>query len=237
MNTTNEISSLSNSLEETLKDSDLQSVTTDLAEVITDTLLNEGLLRDIPIIGTIVGLTKASLSLNDRLLIKKLIYFLSELQDIETEKRQKLIFSIEKSDKHKIRIGEKLLYIIDKCEDHITSKYIVILFSAFLKEEITYNDFLRGSTIIQKLLVQDFEQFLETENKVLERRITQWDKGLSDFENSLITVGICATYTDPVSVRDQDDYKMSGKYVVYGGDLNTYLTDIGHTLKTNMHSC
>ncbi|OFY93819.1 MAG: hypothetical protein A3K10_03780 [Bacteroidetes bacterium RIFCSPLOWO2_12_FULL_31_6] len=66
-------------------------------------------LRDIPIVVTIIGLTKASFSLNDRLLIKKLIYFLSELQDIDIEKRQKLISSIEESDKHKIRIGEKLL--------------------------------------------------------------------------------------------------------------------------------
>lgn len=234
MNTTNEINSLSNSLEETLKDSDLQSVTTELAEAFTDTLLSEGVLRDIPVIGTIVGLTKASLNLNDRLLIKKLIYFLSELQDIGIEKRQKLISSIEQSDKHKIRVGEKLLYIIDKCEDHITSKYVAILFSAFLNEEISYQDFLRGSTIIQKLLIQDLEQFLETETKELERKITQWDKGLSDFENSLITVGICSTYTDPVSVRDQDDYKMSNKYVVDGGDLHVYLTDIGYTLKTYM---
>jgi len=227
----NEINKLSNSLEQTLKDSDLQNVTTDLAESFADTLLNDGLLKDIPIIGTIVGLTKAAISLNDRLLIKKLIYFISGLNDIDQERREKLISEIDNSETQKIKVGEKLLYIIDKSDDHYTAKYIAVLFKAFLNEEISYSQFLRCSTIIQKLLIQDLEQFIETDTKNIEAKITQYDKGISDFQNSLITSGICATDTERVTVRDQDDYKMSDKYVVEGGDLIIYFTDIGHTLK------
>lgn len=227
----NEIKKLSNSLEQTLKDSDLQSVTIDLAETFSDTLLNDGLLRDIPIIGTIVGLTKTAISLNDRLLIKKLIYFISELNDIDQTRREKLISEIDKSETQKIKVGEKLLYIIDKSDDHYTAKYIAVLFKAFLNEEINYSQFLRCSAIIQKLLIQDLEQFIDTEIKHIETSITQYDKGISDFQNSLITSGICATETERVSVRDQDDYKMSDKYMVEGGDLIIYFTEIGHTLK------
>jgi len=234
----NEIKKLSNSLEETLKDSDLQNVTIELAETFTDTLLNEGLLRDIPIIGTIVGLTKATISLNDRLLIKKLIYFISELKDIDVEKRNRLVSTIENSEKQRLKVGEKLLYIIDKCEDHITAKYISILFSAFLKEEITYTEFLRCSAIVQKLLIQDLDQFIQTKVEDIETNITEYDKGVSDFQNSLITSGICATKTERVSIRDQDDYKMSDKYVVEGGDLIINLTEIGYTLKKTLkYSC
>lgn len=47
----------------------------------------------------------------------------------------------------------------------------------------------------------------------------------------MITSGICATETERVSIRDQDDYEMSDKYVVEGGDLIIYFTEIGHTLK------
>lgn len=227
----NQIKKLSNSLEQTLKDSDLQGVTIDLAETFSDSLLNDGLLKDIPIIGSIVGLTKTAISLNDRLLIKKLIYFISELKEIEPHKRDKLISDIDNSESQRIRVGEKLLYIIDKSDDHYTAKYIAILFKAFLNEEITYSQFLRCSAIIQKLILQDIERFIETEVKDLETSITQYDKGITDFHNSLITSGICATETERVSVRDQDDYKMSEKYVVEGGDLIIYLTEIGYTLK------
>ena len=174
----NEVKKLSNSLEQTLKDSDLQNVTVDLAESFTDTLLSDGLLKDIPIIGTIVGLTKTAISLNDRLLIKKLIYFISELNDIDKEKREKLISDIDNSETQKIKVGEKLLYILDKSEDHLTAKYIAILFKAFLNSEIDYFQFLRCSTIIQRLLIQDLEQFIDTDIKDIELTYTKWDKGV-----------------------------------------------------------
>lgn len=227
----NEVKKISNSFEQTLKDSDLQNVTVDLAESFSDTLLNDGLLKDIPIIGTIVGLTKTAISLNDRLLIKKLIYFISEINDIDKEKREKLISEIDNSETHKIKVGEKLLYIIDKSDDHLTAKYIAVLFRAFLNEKIDYSQFLRCSTIIQRLLIQDLEQFIDTDVKDIEATYTKWDKGVTDFQNSLIVAGICATATESVSVRDQDDYKMSDKYVVEGGELVVYLTDIGDVLK------
>ncbi len=228
----NEINKLSKSLEETLKDSDLQNVTIDLAETFSDSILDAGLFRDIPIIGTIVGLTKTTMSLNDRLLIKKLIYFISELKDIDIKKRNRLISSIDDSENQKIKVGEKLLYIIDKCDDHIIAKYISILFSAFLKEEIIYSEFLRGSVIIQKLLVQDLEEFIKSDANMIQT--IKYNKGVSDFQNSLIVSGICATETEPVSVKDHYDYKSEEKYLVEGGNLIIYLTDIGRTLKKTL---
>ena len=219
----NEIKELSNSLESTLKDSDLQNITIDLAETFSDALLEDGLLKDIPIIGTIVGLTKVAISLNERLLIKKLLYFISELNNIDQEKRNKLISEIDNSEKERVKVGEKLLFIIDKSEDHITAKYIAIIFKAFLNEQISYSEFLRCSTIIQKIFIQDLDEFIET--------ISKYNNALSDFQNSLITSGICATETERVSIRDQDDYKMDEKYVVEGGSLVVYLTEIGNTLK------
>jgi hypothetical protein len=230
----NEIKKLSNSFEETLKDSDLLNVTIELAETFSDTLLEDGILKDIPIIGSIVGLTKAVISINDRLLIKKLIYFISEFNDIDQEKRNKLISGIDNSEKEQIKLGEKLLYIIDKSDDHITARYIAILFRAFLNEELSYSEFLRCSAIIQKMLIQDLEKFIETKVEDIETEITQYDKGISDFQNSLITSGICATETERISIRDQDDNNMSNKYIVEGGDLIIYLTEIGYILKKTL---
>lgn len=227
----NKLKKLSNSFEQTLKDTDLQNVTINLAETFSDTFLNEGLIKDIPIIGTIVGLTKTAISLNDRLLIKKIIYFISELSDIDQLKRKKLISKINSSEKQKIKVGEKLLYIIDKSEDHYIAKYIAILFKAFVNEEISYSEFLRCSSIIQRLLIQDIEQFIESEINELELIITEYDEGLNDFQHSLIISGVCATETERISVQDQDDYKMSDRYVVEGGNLSVYLTDIGFKLK------
>lgn len=227
----NELNKLSNSLNKTLRDSDLQNVTTNLAETISDSLLNDGILKDVPIIGTIVGLTKTAINLNDRLFLKKIIHFITEIKDVEPHKRKKLIADIEKSEKIKIKVGEKLLYIIDKCDDHISAKYVAKLFNAFLKEEIKYSDFLRGTVIIQKTFIDDLEYFIDTKTEDLEKTITQYDDTITDIENSLINSGLCGMLTDQVSIRDQDDWKMSDKYIVEGGGLVIYLTDIGHLIK------
>jgi hypothetical protein len=51
-----ELDKITNSFEETLKDTDLQNATIGLAESLTDSLLIDGAAKDIPIIGTIVGI-------------------------------------------------------------------------------------------------------------------------------------------------------------------------------------
>ncbi|MFV0212494.1 hypothetical protein OBK22_11910 [Empedobacter falsenii] len=230
----NQLSEISNSFEETLKDNELQDVTFDLAETFTDAILSDGILKDIPIIGTIVGLTKASINFKDRLFIKKLIYFMSEISEIDKVKRNRMIQKIDESKEEKIKIGEKLIYIIDKCEDHISTQYISKLFKSFLNEEITYDEFLRGAIIIQKIYIKDFEKFLKSEYREIEISIGKHESGITDFHSSLINVGICASSTEPMEVRDQDDYEMRNKYVVEGGNEIVYLTNIGDTLKKKL---
>ncbi|WP_291117519.1 hypothetical protein [Empedobacter sp. UBA7248] len=230
----NEISKLSNSLELTLKDSELQNVSIDLFETLIDSILSEGILKDIPIIGTIVGLTKASINFKDRLFIKKLMYFISEIKEIDIEKRKKMISKIDSSEKIKIKVGEKLIYILDKCDDHIVSQYTGMLFKSFLNEKLQYEDFLRGVQIIQKIYIGDLERFIDSEYSEIENNITSYNPGLSDFQSSLINVGICASETGEINVRDQDDWKSYEKYIVEGGDEIIYLTEIGIKLKNNL---
>lgn len=221
---------LNNSFSDTLKDSNLQSVSIELGEVIADSFLQEGLLKDIPIIGTIVGLGKSSISISDHLFLKKIIHFIVGIKHIEKEKRNKLISKIESSKKYRIKVGEKLLYIIDKCEDHIATQYIAKLFTAFLDEQISYPEFLRGATVIQRIFIEDLNYFLTAPLEELSKEFDA-EYYLSDFEANLISAGLCATGSESISIRDQDDWKMDNKYVVEGGATILFLTDIGKTLR------
>lgn len=227
----NVINDLSDSFEVTIKDTDLQNVTIELAETITDSLYNDGLLREIPIISTLVGLTKVSLTIREQLFMKKILSFLSGIKDVDIEKRKRLISEIEKSDKQKIRVGEKLLYILDKCDDHITAKYLAMIFSAFLKQELTYSEYLRCSNIIQKLFIDDLELFIKTEINKIEVLVDTHRSGLSDFQNYLITSGICVTEMEKYIVNDEEDYESGRSYKVDGGETYIYLTEIGIKLK------
>jgi hypothetical protein len=70
-----ELKKLSNSFSQTLKDSDLQNATIGLSEVFVDSLIDDGVARDIPIIGTVIGIGKASMGIKEILFLKKIIYF------------------------------------------------------------------------------------------------------------------------------------------------------------------
>ena len=229
----NELKKVDRALIETVKDSDLQNVSTNLAETFTDSLLTDGILKEIPIIKTLVGLTKTTIGIRNRLFIKKLITFLTELKDIEPKKRAKMISEIDTKSGKKIRVGEKLIYILDKCDDHIDAKYVAQFFRVFLEEKITYNEFLRGASIIQNVFREDLEYFLESEIETFEQE-NATEESPNEDEFPLINVGILGFGYNPVSVNDQDDWKQSEKYVVSGGEAVIWVTTIGKKLKEHL---
>jgi hypothetical protein len=58
---------LSKSFEHTLKDSNLHNVSISLAEVLADSLMEDGIAKQIPIIGTVVGLGKTAIGIKESL--------------------------------------------------------------------------------------------------------------------------------------------------------------------------
>lgn len=235
-----ELTTLSNSFEETLKNSDFQNVTISLAEVFTDSLMEEGIAKDIPIIGTIIGLGKTTISIKESLFLKKIIYFISELKNISATKRHEIIDKIDKSGKFRTKVGEKLLYIIDKCDDHEKSQIIARLFSAFLLETISYDEFLRASHIVAQLIHEDLKWFVDDGPEKLREK----NHGYSDQEDghfriyeveNLATSDLFEIISPEVTVRDQDDWKVGAeggdKYIVEGSELTVYVSNIGQKIR------
>lgn len=217
---------LSDSLSITIKESNLQNVTTDLVKVAFDSILEDSVLKDLPIVGSIIGVAKAAVSINDKLFLKKVIYFLSAI-DVDPIERSKIITKIENSEKYKIKVGEKLLYIIDKSEDHISANYIAQLFNAFLKKKVRYSDFLRGSKIIENVFIEDFKYFLNTPDDELTRMIKKdiYSITFAFIENNLITSGLLKSQT----LNTSGDKQFSKVDVI-----RISITHIGRMFKENL---
>lgn len=226
-----EIKALSKSFEHTLKDSNLHNVSISLAEVLTDSLMEDGIAKQIPIIGTVVGLGKTATGIKESLFLKKIIYFISEINNIPASKRQEMIDKIDASGKFRIKVGEKLLYIIDKCDDHEESQIIACLFSGFLSGRISYDEFLRASHIISQVIIEDLEWFVKEKWK--ESNDWKYRYGLRDDcltveeARNIASTGLVKIVSPEVSVRDQDDHKMSDPYIVEGSELCVEISDIG----------
>lgn len=216
-----ELNEVINSLEITLKDSDLHNVTIDLSEVIIDNLMKNGIAKDIPIIGTIVGTGKMVLGIKEKLFLKKIIYFISELKEIPAQKRQQMIDKVDSSKKYRINIGEKLLYIIDKCDDHEKSQITARLFAAFIKEFLSYNEFLKAVSIVEKVLPTDIIKFVKDD----------WVHINLDEAGDYLNSGLVVIDSLELSVEDQWDHKINEKYIINGGELTGSVSAIGKKIR------
>jgi hypothetical protein len=233
-----ELKKLSNSLEHTLKDSDLHNVTMSLSEMVVDKLMETGIAKDIPIIGTVIGIGKATIGIKESLFLKKIVYFITELKNVSSEKRHVMIDQIDNSGNYRTKVGEKLLYIIDKCDDHEKSQIVARLFSAFLSEKISYNEFLRASHIVNQVIHEDLKWFVEGGWKK-EREENRYRYDYADQDGffrieevgSIATTGLVEIVSPEVMVRDQDDWKADDKYIVEGSELTVCITDIGKKIR------
>ncbi len=225
-----EIKRIDKSLSETLRKSDLQGVSVDITELILDSLLEESILKELPIVGSVLGIGKTVVTVKNQLFLKKILAFLSGVKDVPQEKRLRMIDQVNDSNKFRIKVGEKLVYILDKCDDYIDAKYISQLFAAFLKEEIEYQDFLKGSRIIQDLFVGDLEYFLENEPSIFSREL-YLEEAPNEDELPLINAGILQSSINPINVQDQTDHRADSKYEVSGGEVTIWITTIGDILK------
>lgn len=220
---------LSNSFDETIKDSDLQNIGGDLSELVIDSLLEDGVLKDIPVISTIIGLTNIGVKISDRILLNKILSFLFELKNIPSSKREKMIRKIDNSEKYKIKVGEKILLIIDKCNDYENSQYVAKLFSVYLNEKINYSDFLRGANIIQSIQMNDFKDFL----KLDKNKFNYGNRETLTYDDVkyLLHVGLFETNIEEINVRDQDDWKNANQpYIIEGGETTYDITLLGKIL-------
>jgi uncharacterized protein (DUF697 family) len=215
------LNNLSDSFEQTIKNTDLHSVTSNLAEVALDSVLNDGLLKDIPIIGSILGAGKTVVAIKEQLFLKKLICFLSETAEVAAEQRQKVITHIEQDEKYNIKVGEKLLFIIERCDDYEKATFVSKLFNAFLKETITYSEFLRCTSILERLYIEDLKEFI----------ISDWLQLDIDEAQDILNSGLVYLQPPVISVEDQWDHKETDKYVVSGSELTVYISTEGNIIR------
>jgi hypothetical protein len=107
-----------------------------------------------------MSLRKVGLAFKDYLLLKKLIVFLFNLNDVPQEERQKFIDKLNK-EKHRQRVGESLFLFLDRY-DHFDKIHLLSdLFKAYLRGKIGYEEFLRFSAAIDRAFIVDLNDMLD----------------------------------------------------------------------------
>ncbi|KFF16298.1 hypothetical protein B0A62_05350 [Flavobacterium hydatis] len=145
---------LPNSLIQTITDSDLSKIGIDITEISIDSILKNGVLKDFPIIGSLIGIWKTGVAVNDYLFLRKMMHFLKESSVLSESSRKKIIKKLEEGD-YQLEVGEKLIAIIDKLETGSKARLLGKTFALVGNDIISNDEFWRISFVIEKLPMSD----------------------------------------------------------------------------------
>lgn len=152
---------LEGKLVKSIEAKELSDLAVDYAEVGLDSILDEGIIRDIPILRTLVSIAKAGLNVRDRLYVKKIAYFLQQVGNTTQEQREEFIKKYCQDIK---RFEEAVLLILEQADSIEKSSLVGKIFKACILDVITYDDALKLSSMVNRAFWGDLEKFLDNEN-------------------------------------------------------------------------
>lgn len=143
-------SSSGRALVRTVVGNHLGNVIFDFAEVALDHNLVEGVLKDAPIIGTLVKLAKAGQSVSEEIFTRKLCRFLSDLSSVPIEDREHLLELYPEGSAEEQVLGENLLLALERLDDIKKPAILARFFSAYIRSKIDYVTFTRLARALEK---------------------------------------------------------------------------------------
>lgn len=140
-----------------MKDSAL-SLIESVGEFTLDSFMPDGILKDLPIVGSAFSVVKISKDIHDRIFMEKLKSFINEI-DKNQKWREK--FS---DDEECQKISKQLLYIVDSCDDDNKLRLIGMAFNYLVNGEISKNEYFYIVNIISKSFFPFLKMLLDIED-------------------------------------------------------------------------
>ena len=146
---------LDEALKQTLCDADLPARLEDLGEFALDSAMSEGALRDLPVIGCLIGATKTGFAIRDYFFMRKLVKFLVDLAGVPIEDRLALARRLEFDAAFERRAGVALIALIDRLDDDTKTRLVARALAAYARNQVDILQLRRMIYAIERLLLPD----------------------------------------------------------------------------------
>lgn len=165
----------------------------DILEIKLDSMLEDGILKDIPFISTAISIYRIGHTIHDRHYLKKLAIFIDQInRGIENETvRQEYIERFQKNQKSCNQELEYILILVDRYVGYDKPQMLAKLFRSFLNKDITWTEFSVYAEVIDRFLPGDAE-LLCTD---LPLRINR-EKEQADSSARLVSLGLMSEYME-----------------------------------------
>ncbi|HCH2593653.1 TPA: hypothetical protein NKS49_004528 [Vibrio parahaemolyticus] len=149
-----------------VKSSNSHDLVDKVGETALDAVLDDGVLKDIPIIGTAVSLYKAGDSIRANLFAKKILAFLNEIEDLSLQQRQHFIEQNFTNVEDEEKVSEVILSFIDNADRAQSCTYLGRAFKLYALGYInqrTYDLYCSTLRRLSNYLIQQIHQFYRNE--------------------------------------------------------------------------
>lgn len=141
----------------------------DILEIPLDSIIENNTLKELPIVGSMIGIGKTMIAVRDLHLLKKTISFISKINDgsISKEKIEKHRILLEKNKKKKNRELEYLIIMLDRYNEAKKSNILGNLYLKYIDDEIEFewDDFCIFAEIIEKFSIYDYDSLIDIYKK------------------------------------------------------------------------
>lgn len=140
---------------ETIADPASKDIATDAAEMVLDSELSDGLLKEIPVVKWLAIVADLRSNFSNRLFAAKLLEFLNALKDIPEAERQSFANRLEKEEGFKQKVGKQLFITLERLDDLEKPKLLAKAFRAYITGKIDNKTFRELSAVIDRCFFDD----------------------------------------------------------------------------------
>ena len=191
-------------IEQALKSESVESIASALGEIGLDRLIDEGVGRDVPGVGSAIGMIKSFQSARERIEVEKLNDFLLGVGNTGYRERQDQIDRINGDPKYRQTVGRRIAEVLIRIDSDAKPEMVGRLFGAVLRRELDYDDFLELCFCIEQQYTGDLLAIKKRHNSGIDM------EGLSD---RLFTSGLLIAHNrKPDDAPEDDDWTSTPHY-------------------------
>ncbi len=206
--------SLSDSLATTISQEGT-SILSDCAEIALDSILEDGLLKEVPFVSTAISLYRIGKSIHEREHIRKLASFLDEIRQHTTDEatREEYLRKLREYPKKRDKELEYVLVIIDRYIGYDKPRMLAKLYLAFLQDVIDWERFTIYSEVIDRFLPGDYNTLKSASTYKTEKdlytdsiqRLIALGLVIEGFRTMVTQVEDGTVHIDPPELREKNE--------------------------------
>lgn len=224
-----------------IKSEDLKEITIDLVERVLDNDIGNEIIKEIPILKSLIAARNIYSSYTDRLFIKKAMNVLLELNDTNWKERVELTTDLDDDNSSG---SEKILMAIDNLETLEKCKAFGRLCKLKVLGQIDLFEFKRLTKLIQDAYIDDLgllPTFSNRIEKAKEKNNSFHESNNIYMEEFYPLIGLGLIYQEqseqtPIEKVEPTSYKDPAPYYT-GGEIETlfFMSDLGRLLHSFYH--